>query len=132
MPRRLIARLFDGSEHEVNLISVNPEDALRNLTKTQDRRWVDVIGGSVRYDSIVALRIVEETDDEDERERAINVLLRELRGRRGGTLTEVRRELERLRTEAPRNTRRSPAREPEAPAVQRRAATEQGNDEGGQ
>ena len=58
-----------------------------------DRRWVEVIGGSVRYDSIVALLIVEKSTDED-RDRAINELLRDLQTKGGGTLEEVRRELE--------------------------------------
>jgi hypothetical protein len=101
MPRRLIARLFDGSEHEVKLISANPEAVLETLTKTQDRRWVAVIGGSVRYDSIVALLIVEEPAEDDDRDRIINELLRELHARGGGTLTEVRRELERRGIEIP-------------------------------
>ena len=60
MPRRLVARLFDGSEHDVKLLSGDLEGVLNNLTKT-DRRWVEVIGGSVRYDSIVALLLVEDT-----------------------------------------------------------------------
>ncbi len=38
VPARLIARLFDGSEHEVRLFSGDPEGALKSLTKT-DRRW---------------------------------------------------------------------------------------------
>ena len=92
MPARLIARLFDGSEHEVKVASGSPEHALQHLVKT-DRRWVDVVGGSVRYDSIVALLIVKERTDED-RDRAINELLRELRARGGATLEEVKHELE--------------------------------------
>lgn len=92
MPARLIARLFDGSEHEVKVASGDPEHALQQLMKT-DRRWVEVIGGSVRYDSIVALLIVEKSTDED-RDRAINELLRDLQTKGGGTLEEVRRELE--------------------------------------
>lgn len=103
MPARLIARLFDGSEHEVKLISGNPEAVLDGLTKS-DRRWVAVIGGSVRYDSIVALLIVEEPA-EDERDRAINELLRDLQARGGGTLKEVKRELERRGIEIPETTR---------------------------
>jgi hypothetical protein len=104
MPRRLIARLFDGSEHEVKLISANPEDALKNLTKTQDRRWIEVVGGSVRYDGIVALHIVEDSPAEDQ-ERAINELLRELHARGGGTVEEVRRELKRRGIEVPQTER---------------------------
>ena len=103
MPARLIARLFDGSEHEVKLISGNPETVLEGLTKS-DRRWVAVIGGSVRYDSIVALLIVEEPA-EDDRDRAINELLRDLQARGGGTLKEVKRELERRGIEIPETTR---------------------------
>ncbi|MEX2614175.1 MAG: hypothetical protein WD380_11400 [Gaiellaceae bacterium] len=103
MPARLIARLFDGSEHEVKLISGNPEAVLDGLTKS-DRRWVAVIGGSVRYDSIVALLIVEEPA-EDDRDRAINELLRDLQARGGGTLKEVKRELERRGIEIPETTR---------------------------
>lgn len=103
MPARLIARLFDGSEHEVKLISGNPEAVLDGLTKS-DRRWVAVIGGSVRYDSIVALLIVEKPA-EDERDRAINELLRDLQARGGGTLKEVKRELERRGIEIPETTR---------------------------
>ncbi len=103
MPARLIARLFDGSEHEVKLISGNPEAVLEGLTKS-DRRWVAVIGGSVRYDSIVALLIVEEPA-EDDRDRAINELLRDLQARGGGTLKEVKRELERRGIEIPETTR---------------------------
>ena len=102
MPARLIARLFDGSEHEVKLISGNPEAVLDGLTKS-DRRWVAVIGGSVRYDSIVALLIVEEPA-EDDRDRAINELLRDLQARGGGTLKEVKRELERRGIEIPETT----------------------------
>jgi len=101
MTGRLIARLFDGSEHEVKLIYGNPEAVLKSLTKTQDRQWVEVIGGSVRYDSIVALLIVEETAEDDDREQAINELLRDLQARGGGTLEEVRRELERRGLEVP-------------------------------
>lgn len=103
MRARLIARLFDGSEHEVKLISGNPEAVLDGLTKS-DRRWVAVIGGSVRYDSIVALLIVEEPA-EDDRDRAINELLRDLQARGGGTLKEVKRELERRGIEIPETTR---------------------------
>lgn len=103
MPARLIARLFDGSEHEVKLISGNPEAVLDGLTKS-DRRWVAVIGGSVRYDSIVALLIVEEPAADD-RDRAINELLRDLQARGGGTLKEVKRELERRGIEIPETTR---------------------------
>ncbi len=103
MPARLIARLFDGSEHEVKLISGNPEAVLEGLTKS-DRRWVAVIGGSVRYDSIVALLIVEEPAADD-RDRAINELLRELQARGGGTLKEAKRELERRGIEIPETTR---------------------------
>ena len=103
MPARLIARLFDGSEHEVKLISGNPEAVLDGLTKS-DRRWVAVIGGSVRYDSIIALLIVEEPA-EDDRDRAINELLRDLQARGGGTLKEVKRELERRGIEIPETTR---------------------------
>lgn len=103
MPARLIARLFDGSEHEVKLISGNPEAVLDGLTKS-DRRWVAVIGGSVRYDSIVALLIVEEPAADD-RDRAINELLRELQARGGGTLKEAKRELERRGIEIPETTR---------------------------
>ena len=103
MPARLIARLFDGSEHEVKLISGNPEAVLDGLTKS-DRRWVAVIGGSVRYDSIVALLIVEEPGEAD-RDRAINELLRDLQARGGGTLKEVKRELERRGIEIPETTR---------------------------
>lgn len=105
MPARLIARLFDGSEHEVKLISGNPEAVLDGLTKS-DRRWVAVIGGSVRYDSIVALLIVEEpAEDDDDQERAINELLRDLQARGGGTLKEVKRELERRGIEIPETAR---------------------------
>ena len=106
MPARLIARLFDGSEHEVRLISANPEAVLETLTKS-DRRWVTVIGGSVRYDSIVALLIVEEPAEDDDRERAIDELLRELHARGGGTLEEVRRELERRGIEVAEEVRRA-------------------------
>jgi hypothetical protein len=74
------------------MASGDPEHALRHLMDT-DRRWVDVVGGSVRYDSIVALLVVEESRDED-RDRAITELLRDLQARGGGTLEEVRRELE--------------------------------------
>lgn len=105
MPARLIARLFDGSEHEVKLISADPEAVLESLTKS-DRRWVAVIGGSVRYDSIVALLIVEEPAEDDQK-RAINELLRELHARGGGTLEEVRGELERRGIEVPEETRKS-------------------------
>ena len=104
MPARLIARLFDGSEHEVKLIGGNPEAVLEGLTKS-DRRWVAVIGGSVRYDSIVALLIVEEPAEDDDQERAINELLRDLQARGGGTLKEVKRELERRGIEIPETTR---------------------------
>lgn len=104
MPARLIARLFDGSEHEVKLISGNPEAVLEGLTKSE-RRWVAVIGGSVRYDSIVALLIVEEPAEDDDQERAINELLRDLQARGGGTLKEVKRELERRGIEIPETTR---------------------------
>ena len=103
MAAKLIARLFDGSEHEVKLISGSPEAVLDGLTKSH-RRWVAVIGGSVRYDSIVALLIVEEPA-EDERDRAINELLRDLQARGGGTLKEVKRELERRGIEIPETTR---------------------------
>jgi len=103
MPARLIARLFDGSEHEVKLTSGNPEAVLEVLTKS-DRRWIAVIGGSVRYDSIVALLIVEEPA-EDDRDRAINELLRDLQARGGSTLKEVKRELERRGIEIPETTR---------------------------
>jgi len=103
MRARLIARLFDGSEHEVKLISADPEGVLGSLIKS-DRRWVAVHGGSVRYDSIVALLIVEEPAEDDDRERAINELLRELHARGGGTLEEVRRELERRGIEVPEET----------------------------
>jgi len=92
VPARLIARLSDGSEHEVKMGSGDPEQARQYLVKT-DRRWVDVVGGSVRYDSIVSLLIVEESTDE-ERDRAINELLHDLQKRGGGTLEEVRHELE--------------------------------------
>jgi len=85
------------------LISGNPEAVLEGLTKS-DRRWVGVIGGSVRYDSIVALLIVEEPA-EDDRDRAINELLRDLQARGGGTLKEVKRELERRGIEIPETTR---------------------------
>ena len=104
MAARLIARLFDGSEHEVKLISGNPEAVLEGLTKSE-RRWVAVIGGSVRYDSIVALLIVEEPAEDDDQERAINELLRDLQARGGGTLKEVKRELERRGIEIPETTR---------------------------
>ena len=72
--------------------SGDPEQARQYLVKT-DRRWVDVVGGSVRYDSIVSLLIVEESTDE-ERDRALNELLHDLQKRGGGTLEEVRHELE--------------------------------------
>lgn len=104
MPSRVIARLFDGSEHEVKLTSANPEAVLESLTKS-DRRWVAVVGGSVRYDSIVALLIVEEPAEDDDRDRAINEVLRDLQARGGGTLEEVTRELERRGIEIPETTR---------------------------
>ena len=91
VPARLVARLFDGSEHEVKVTST-AEHALQYLVKT-DRKWVDVVGGSVRYESIIALLIVEERTDDD-RDRAVNELLRELRARGGGTQEEVKHELE--------------------------------------
>ncbi len=105
MPARLIARLFDGSEHEVKLISADPEAVLESLIKSE-RRWVAVTGGSVRYDSIVALLIAEESAEDDDRERAVNELLRELHARGGGTLEEVRGELERRGIEVPEKTSR--------------------------
>ena len=74
------------------MASGDPEQTIQYLVKT-DRRWVDVVGGSVRYDSIVSLLIVEESTDE-ERDRAINELLHDLQKRGGGTLAEVRHELE--------------------------------------
>ncbi len=94
VPAKLIARLFDGSEHEVRLFSGDPEGALKSLTKS-DRRWVDVVGGSVRYEHIVALLIVDEPAGEEDHDRAINELLRDLQSRGGGTVEEVARELER-------------------------------------
>jgi hypothetical protein len=103
MPARLIARLFDGSEHEVKVISGNPEAVLEGLTKSH-RRWVEVIGGSVRYDNIVALLLVEEPAEED-RDRAITKLLRDLQARGGGSLEEVELELERRGIEIPERSR---------------------------
>lgn len=92
VPARLIARLTDGSEYEVKVASGDPEQTIKYLVTT-DRRWVEVVGGSVRIDSIVALLIVEEPTGED-RDRAISELLRDLHSRGGGTLDEVRHELE--------------------------------------
>ena len=103
MPARLIARLSDGSEHEVKVISGNPEAVLDGLTKSR-RRWVEVIGGSVRYDNIVALLLVEEPAKED-RDRAITKLLRDLQARGGGSLEEVELELERRGIEIPERSR---------------------------
>lgn len=112
MPARLIVRLVDGSEHEVNLISGDPEEILEGLAKS-DRKWVAVIGGRVRYDSIVALLIVEEPviveepAEDDDPDRAITELLLELRARGGGTLEEVRRGLERRGLGVPEETKRA-------------------------
>ena len=103
MPARLIARLFDGSEHEVKVIGGNPEAVLEALTKSH-RRWVEVIGGSVRYDNIIALLLVEESVEKD-RDRAITKLLRDLQARGGGSLEEVELELERRGIEIPERTK---------------------------
>ena len=103
VPARLIARLSDGSEHEVKVSSGDPEQTIQYLVKT-DRRWVEVIGGSVRYDGIIALLIVEETTGED-RDRAINELLRDLQAKGGGSLDEVRHELELRGIEITESTR---------------------------
>ena len=118
VPARLIARLFDGSEHEVRLFSGDPEGALKSLTKT-DRRWVDVVGGSVRYEHIVALLIVDEPAGEEDDDRAINELLRDLQSRGGGTVEEVARELER-RGITTSETSRGSANVPASSAPQRR------------
>jgi len=101
---RLIARLFDGSEHEVKLFSGDPEGALKSLMKT-DRRWVDVIGGAVRYDHIVSLLIVEEPAPEKDHDQAINELLRDLQAKGGGTLHEAQLELERRGIAIPETSR---------------------------
>jgi hypothetical protein len=110
VPARLIARLTDGSEHEVKVASGDPEQTIQYLVKT-DRRWVEVIGGSVRYDSIIALLVVEEPTAED-RDRAINELLRDLQARGGGTLEEVEHELELRGIQLPQTTERERERSP--------------------
>ena len=100
MAKKLIARLFDGSEHEVTLSASDAEDVLKRLTDPARAKWIDVEDGSVRYDSIVALQIVEEDADRD-----INELLLELHARGGGTLEEVTRELERRGIEVSQESR---------------------------
>jgi hypothetical protein len=104
VPARLIARLADGSEHEVKVASGDPEQTIQYLVKT-DRTWVDVIGGVVRYESIVALLIVEGSTDSD-RDQAITELLRDLHARGGGTLEEVEHELELRGIELPERPKR--------------------------
>jgi hypothetical protein len=90
MAQKLVVRLPDGSEHVVKHAGT-PEDALKRLTGTERRgEWLDIEEGRVRYESVVAFHVVDEDQD-----RAINELLRELHARGGATLAEVTRELER-------------------------------------
>jgi hypothetical protein len=101
MARKLIARLPDGSEHVVKHAG-SPEDALKRLTGTERRgEWLDVEDGRVRYDSVVGFHVVDEDQD-----RAINELLRELHARGGATMAEVTRELERRGIDVPERSAR--------------------------
>lgn len=99
MTRRLIARLHDGSEHEV-VLNCDVEQGIANIIGTSHRHWIDVTNGKIRHESVAALLIVE--DDPD---LAINELLRDLHARGGATLEEVRRELERRGIELPVKSR---------------------------
>jgi hypothetical protein len=103
MARKLIARLHDGSEYVVTIRTGSAEEGIKRFTRP-DRRdeWVDVEGGRVRYAAVAAFLIREE-----DRNTAINELLRELYARGGGTLDEVRRELERRGVDLPEKTGRS-------------------------
>jgi hypothetical protein len=99
MAQKLMARLPDGSEHVVKHAG-SPEVALKRLTGTERRgEWLDVEDGRVRYDAVVGFHLVDEDQD-----RAINELLRELHARGGATLAEVTRELERRGIAVPQPT----------------------------
>ena len=90
MGKELIARLHDGSEYVVKVYS-EVDAALEQLTRPGDHRtWLDVEAGKIRYEAVAAFFVVEQDS-----ERAINELLRELAARGGGTMEEVRRELDR-------------------------------------
>jgi hypothetical protein len=102
---KLVARLHDGSEYAVDVSAKTPEEALARFTRPDIRaEWIDVEDGRVRHAAVAAFLIRQE-----DRDAAINELLRELHARGGGTLEEVQGELERRGIELPEKSGASAA-----------------------